>query len=174
MAGTKRFSVLRIIICILFLLVVVTAGCIGYLSHNYKQLIMQRLPAAVIKSTDSVYHISLGDISISFFDHSATITDLKLWPDLAQAAALQQQRRHTPPTLSAVSIPRLYVTGISWFALLFRHSLNMEHAQVTGIKWLLVCQPVPGDSSFSRDKKNTPAIGRVTCATVSFTDPDFS
>ncbi len=50
---------------------------------------MERLPEMVAKSSDSIYHISFSDVSVSLKDHTVTITDIKLKADEKQTAALR-------------------------------------------------------------------------------------
>ncbi len=174
MASTRKHRALYIV---LSCLAVIIAGAIGYavwLSHHYKSVIADRLPGIITKSTDSLYHISFTDINVSLYDHTVTITDLKLWPDEQQAKALRSQHRHIPPTLSTVSIPKIEASGIAWEDLASSKSLDCQHIDVHGIKWLLLCHPHPADSLFTRDKHKEPKISRVSAALVTVTDPDIT
>ena len=137
-------------------------------------MIAERLPGIVAKSTDSIYHISFTDINVSFYDHTVTITNLKLWPDEAQVKTMGNQRRHVPPTLSTVSIPMLEASGIEWKNLVSSKSFDCKSVVVHGLKWLLVCHPHPGDSLFTRDKHKEPGINRVTVARVNIINPDVT
>ena len=174
MAGSKKRKLLHIILLSVLLVIAGVAGYLIWFSHHYKQVIKDRLPEIVLKSTDSVYHISFSDIDISIFDRHITIYDLKLWPDMKQVNALKQQRRRTPPTLSTVSIPLLEAYGITWENLIEKKSLDCSNVVVHDLKWLMVCQPAIGDSLFGHDKRQTPAINRVTSARVDFNNPDIT
>ena len=164
-----------IIIISIFLLIV--AGVFAYslwLSHHYKSIIMARLPEAVLKSTDSVYHISFSDITVSLAGHTVTLTDVHLWPDMEQVKALKAAGRSVPPTLSTLSIPSLEANGIVWRDLVDKHSVDCGHVTVHNLKWLLSCRPDPNAATAIHDKKKTPTITRVTAAKVDFDNPDVT
>jgi len=173
-SGGVKHKALRIVVS---LFVLIIAGIMGYavwLSHHYKQIIKDQLPGIVTNSTDSIYHISFSDISVSFYDHRVTITDLKLWPDNEQVQRMREQRRHILSTLSTVSIPSLEAYGIAWGDLVSEKSLDCKSIVVHNLKWLMVCHPNPGDSSFTRDKHKDPKITRVTATVVNFINPDIT
>ena len=166
----------KVIIIISSVLLLLVAGVCGYglwLAHHYKGIIMARLPEAVLKSTDSIYHISFSDIDVSLARRSVVITNLRLWPDMEQVKALKAAGRHVPPTLSTLSIPRLEADGIAWRHLIDSHSLDCGHVTVHDLKWLLACRPNI-DTNVTHDPKKTPKIDRVTATHIDFDNPDIT
>jgi len=156
-------------------LIVVSAGAVAWwFSHHYETVLKERLPGMMLRATDSVYHISFQDLNVNVFDHKVTITGLELWADEKQALALKQQHRHTPPTLSTLSISLLEVTGINWHNIISDKSIESAHASVQDLKWTMDCSPNPKDSLYSRDKKKPAAITSITCDHVDFINPDIT
>ncbi len=162
-------SVLGLIFVAIFISAIIITT---WFSYNYKSILASRLPEMITRSTDSIYHISFKDITISFWDHNITLTDVKLWPDEKQVANLRSQRRSVPPTLSTVSIPSLVGTGISWYDIFSNKSLDCKHVVVYNLNWKMNCSPHPEDSLFTHDEKKKPKISRVTSAVVDFVKPE--
>ena len=174
MAKGKRNIILRIVVSTVLILVTCFLCVAWWLSLHYKQIISDKLPEIVANSSDSVYHISFTDISINIFTHKVTITDLRLWADEKQVAALRAQRRSTPVTLSTVHIPYLEAYGITWKDLISNKSFDCENVVVHDLKWSMLCKQHPGDSLFTHDKKRDPKISRITSQTVHFIKPDIT
>ena len=167
----------RTVFYVLFLSVVViliAAGSIAYwFSYHYKQIIREKLPEMVLRSSDSIYHISFADISVSLWHHDITLTDVKVWPDEKQAAFLRSQQRSVPPTLSTVSIPSLVATGIVWNDIISKKSLDCKYVTVTNLNWKMNCAPHPEDSLFAHDEKKSPTISKITSEKVDFINPEL-
>ncbi len=174
MARSKARAILYIIFFLITALIVCAGGTAFWLSYHYKEIIREQLPEMVIKSTDSIYHISFADISVSLWSHDITLTGVKLWPDEKQAGFLRSQRRSVPPTLSTVSIPSLVATGISWGDIISNQSIDCKHVVVDNINWMMKCAPHPGDSLFTHKEKKKPTISRITSEVVDFTNPEVS
>ena len=174
MVKRKTHKVLRIVGVVILILVLGCTGVVFWLSSHYKQLIADRLPGIITKSSDSLYHLSFTDISVSIFSHKVTITGLKLWADEKQAAELRKQHRRIPVTLSTVSIPYLEAYGIAWGDLVSNRSFDCKYVVVHKLKWSMLCTPHPEDSLFSRDKKNSPTISRITAIRADFIEPDIT
>ena len=174
MAIKKRLIALRIIFSILLIILLLVGGVIIWLSYNYKQVILTRVPAMIAKSSDSVYHMSMQDISINIFKSNATITGLKIWPDKAQAKALRARQKHIPTTLSTVNLPLAEIYGISWLDLITNRSFNCDQVVVHQLKWLMEAEPHPEDSSFPARQKQKPMIGRITATHANVLQPDIT
>ena len=174
MPKSKAHKVLRILTSVFLVLILGGAGFAFWLAHDYKQLIMERLPEMVARSSDSIYHISFSDVSVSLRNHDVTLTGVKLWADEKQAAALRARQHYIPPTLSDVSIPHLEAYGIDWGSLVKNRTLSCKTVDVHDLKWIMKCTPHPGDSLFTHDEKKSPAISRITSAQVNFFNPDIT
>ena len=86
MAGSRKHSVLRIILTAVLTIMAVAGGYLVWLPYHYKPILLHRLPEMVANDSDSVYHLSFADIRINICKRRITITDLKLWPDLELAS----------------------------------------------------------------------------------------
>ncbi len=172
MSKSKRHTALKIILCSVVGLFIIAGGTAWWFSYHYKQILMARLPEMVIRSSDSIYHISFKDISVSLRHHDVTLTRVKLWPDEKQAAQLRSRHRSVPATLSTVSIPYLVATGISWGDIIDKKSIDFKHVVVHNLNWTMKCSPHPEDSLFTRDEKKKPTISRITSMLVDFINPE--
>ena len=174
MLASRTRTFLRITTTVVALLLVSLGGTAWWLSKHYKQLIRSRLPKMVAQSTDSIYHISIDDISISIRHHQITLTGVKVWADERQADALRARHHSIPPTLSTVTIPRIEAYGIAWGDLLADRTLSCGNVVVHDLNWRLLCHPHPGDSLFTRGEKNKPTISKITSDSVHFINPDIT
>jgi len=170
----KKNKAVSIVLSLIAIIIIAAFSYGFWLSRHYKQIIMARLPQMIQRSTDSVYSMSFTDVDVSFYKHTITVSDLKLWPDMQQVAVLKQQHRHTPPTLSTAFIPLLEAYGMDWKALLSNKSLDCNDIIVHNIKWQMDCHPNPADSLYMMDKKGTPKISRFSALQVHFIDPDIT
>lgn len=167
-------KVLYIVLSVFLFLLAAAGGFAWWLSDHYKKLLVAEVPGMVQRATDSIYHISFKDINVDMFDHSVTITGLKLWPDYNQAKALRARHHRIPPTLSTVSVPRIEAYGLMWGDIASTKSLNCKHVVVRDLKWLLDCTPHPEDSLFTRDKKDKPLLDHISVAEVDIIKPDVT
>ena len=173
MAKTRKHIILYIFLSVFLILLAGTGIFSFWLSGHYKQIIREQLPGIVSNGSDSIYHVSYGDVTINLFKRTVTITNLELWPDLKQAAYLREQHRRIPPTLSTVSIPLLEAKGFAWKNII-AGKIDFENVIVHDLKWKLVCTPRPQDSSFTSDKQKKPFLERVYAAHVNFINPDLT
>ena len=141
---------------------------------HYKQIIRDRLPEMVTKSSDSVYHVSFRDISINIFTHKITVTDLKLWPDEKQVTIVRARRHRTPFILSTVQIQYLEADNVAWTSLVVKRTLNCENIIVRDLKWSMLCIPHPEDSLFAHEEVKNPTISRIAASCVNFINPDIT
>ncbi|MCW3121951.1 MAG: hypothetical protein JWQ38_1443 [Flavipsychrobacter sp.] len=174
MARSVRKKILYVILSLVILLAAVAGGLLLLLSHHYKRIIIQQMPIAMARATDSIYHVSFSDIDVSVINHTVRIKGLRLWPDKKQAAALRARHHRIPTTLFTLSVPLLEASGFSWGDIVTTKSLDCEHVVVHDMKWLLECTPHPEDSLFAKKAKNTSLLQCITAANVDFVNPDLT
>ncbi len=174
MAKSKATILLRILSYSLLLLIISTAGIVWWLSLHYKQIIRERLPGMISKSSDSVYHVSFSDISINIFTRKITVTDLKLWPDEKQVAIVRARHHRTPFTLSTVQIQYFEADEVAWTSLVVKKSINCKNIIVHDLKWSMLCIPHPEDSLFAHEEVKNPTISRIAATYVNFINPDIT
>lgn len=93
------------------LVVLVVAGYI--IAYKYKDIIHKALPEAVADATDSLYHISVKNVSINILNRSVTLKGVHLWADSAEVARRERDSMAKPIYLD-IHIPKLKVSGIMW------------------------------------------------------------
>ena len=173
MAGRIGSKILYIILSVF--LTVLAAGVVVtvWLSYHYKGILAKQLPIMVSKSTDSVYHLSFGDININLAGQTATITGIHLWPDKERLKQLKAQHRHVPPTVSTLSLPSLELSGINW-QMALGGTLNCRNAIIHNLEWQLDCAPHPEDSLDKKDKQKKPYIERLAVNKVDLINPHIT
>ncbi len=172
MVVLKKHKALRITLIVLLVILVSLFGFVLWLSHNYKNIIQERIPKMLSESTDSIYHITIGNINVSLFKNTAVITDVKLWPDTIRAKLVRAQGRKVPNTLLTISIPRLQVSGINWGSIIGNRSVACDKVVVHNIKWLLANTPYPKIPSKGDKKK--PFIQKITIGVLQLVNPDIA
>lgn len=86
----------------------------GYVvAYRYKAIIHKALPVAVADASDSLYRISVKNVSINIINRSVTLKGVHLWADSTEVA-----RRAGDSTSKSIyldiRVPRLTVSGIMW------------------------------------------------------------
>lgn len=105
----KNKIIIGIAVCIVAGLVIT-----GYVvAYRYKAIIHKALPVAVADATDSLYHISVKNVSINILNRSVTLKGVHLWADSAEVARRALDSTSKPIYLD-VRVPRLSVSGIMW------------------------------------------------------------
>lgn len=86
----------------------------GYIvAYRYKAIIHKALPAAVADATDSLYRISVKNVSINVLTRSVTLKGVHLWADSAEIARREKDST-AKPIYFEVTAQRLTVDGIMW------------------------------------------------------------
>lgn len=98
----------KILILSVVLVVVLVAAAIVYFNwrHNF---IRNKVPELVFLKSDSLYHISYGDVYIDEINGEVDIKDLVLRPDTTHK---NDPGDKIPHVMLEVSIPRLHLTGL--------------------------------------------------------------
>lgn len=107
---SKRNKYIIAILAIVVLLLIVIGNIVA---SRYKKIIHDALPAAVANGTDSLYHISVKNVSINLLNRRITLKNVRLWPD---SAIMQRQLKdsNAKKNYYSISIPKLQVSGIMW------------------------------------------------------------
>lgn len=92
---------------LVFLLVVATAGT-WYLSRHWKPLLDQQLRETVVRSSDSLYHVSYDDLDLNLLTGNLLLSNFELVPDTTvyQRLKLAQQ---APDNTYHIRVARLRV-----------------------------------------------------------------
>jgi len=173
MSKNGKNKLARIIAFAILILLIACCTFAVWISYRYKQILAERLPLMIAKSTDSVYHISFRDIHVHIFTHNITLTGLELWPDQKQVEKLKSAHRHIPPTLSTVSIPLLEASGLVWKDIIDKGILDCGNVTVHQLKWLMVCRPNPQDSLLQHDQQKKPYISLIRAEHIDFNSPNI-
>lgn len=181
MSKNDKHPVLRTIVSILLIIIVAAAGFSVWLSQHYKHVIMQKLPGLVAKSTDSLYNISVADISINFITRDVTVSDVKVWADTNQLNVLKQ-RGHAPTTTFDISIVKADISGIQWADLITDQAVDVGTLTIWQPKVTMLSGPrlkdslqqkVP-DSLVQNKEKKAPFIEQLSAAHIRIVQPDIT
>lgn len=111
MAKLSKKKKILIGVAAFVLVALVVAGYI--IAYKYKDIIHKALPSAVADATDSLYHISVKNVSINILNRSVTLKGVHLWADSAEVARRQRDSMAKPMYLD-IHVPKLKVSGIMW------------------------------------------------------------
>ena len=118
MIWTKLF----IFFGILAIILLVTAI---YLNRQWKPLISQQIQNAIRTSTDGLYAISFGEISVNIITGNSSIKNIVLTPDTSVYSDLVKKGK-APRHLFTVEVAELEMNRIHPFKIYFKRKLEME------------------------------------------------
>ncbi len=173
MVKSKKRTVLRVVLYIVLFLICCAGGFFIWLSASYKSIMKERIPRMIIKSSDSIYHLSFTDISVSIFKHRVTITNLSIWPDTNQVNILRQRNHYAPNTVSTIFAPKIEVYGLNWDKILSNKSLDCRDLIVYNAKWFMQTIKHHPDLSMVEEKQEASLINRFTVARFDLVNPDY-
>ena len=172
--GRKRFIILRAALVTLLILVGATGAFCLWLSGHYKHVLMERLPAMVMRSSDSIYHISFSDIKVSLLNHSVTVTNVKLWADTNQVNRLRQMNRYSPNTVSTVSAPLVVAYGIDWGNIFSKRTIDCRNLVVHDPVWYMKTVKQHPDLSMVAEKEGLSFVHRFAVSEFDIVKPNFT
>lgn len=106
----KKKKILISIAAVVLVALIITGYIVAY---RYKAIIHKALPVAVADATDSLYRISVKNVSINIINRSVTLKGVHLWAD--SNAVAQQRKDSTAKSIYLdIRVPRLTVSGIMW------------------------------------------------------------
>ena len=107
---SKKQKILITVAAIILLALIVVGYVVAY---RYKAIIHKAIPVAVADATDSLYRISVKNVSINIMNRSVTLKGVHLWADSAEIARRNNDSMAKPLYVDVV-VPRLTVSGIMW------------------------------------------------------------
>ena len=124
----------------------------------------------VAKATDSLYHITIEDISINAVTKSVTVTGVRIVPDSAQVARLIAEKK-PPHVLIDATIPELFVSNVKWAEMVADKELSCDAIVISNPNIIIrySTDSVLADTV----KKRAPAIDRILAKTIQIDDPAF-
>ncbi|MBA3828411.1 MAG: hypothetical protein H0X33_05700 [Taibaiella sp.] len=170
----KRTHTFRIIGAILGIILLVMAGISLYISLTYKKYIKEHLPEWVAKASDSVYHVSIQDISISLFTRQLTVTGIRLWPDTSCSNYHKETGSHHRIAV-AIAIPKLEMKSIQWRKLISDKELACGEVILSAPTAMIISRARIVDSSrIMPEKKKDPAIKRIFASSIRIVAPNIA
>ncbi|RYE17728.1 MAG: hypothetical protein EOP51_23360 [Sphingobacteriales bacterium] len=172
MATQKKHKALRIILISVGVLLLVL-GCVAwYFASNYEKLIKQRLPMWVAKATDSVYNVSVEDISISLISHTVTLKNARFWPDSSEAGKKRIYDAGMGTTF-VLNVDEIKADGLLWEQILSQKEINCRSLQILRPKLQVITANV--DSLADTAKKVAKQkIEKISFGDIAFIDPDIT
>lgn len=172
MLKNKKKS-LHIGLWILGILVVAITVFSVWVSSHYKAIIKQQLPAIIAKNTDSLYRITLGDISINVLTRNVTLRNVRLTHDSTRGAAMKQANR-LPATLLTITIPELRIAGIQWENLASNSAFDCAYIIINKPTVLVDGAPKPLDSLVDDVVDKKKVIETLSAGKISVLDPTLT
>src|ERR1043165_625699 len=177
----RKRKVWRTVGIITLCLIIIATGFALWVSNNYERILKKRIPVWIARNTDSIYKVSINDISINIFTHSATITGIKLWPDTNQVKKLKPYRR-MPRSLYNITVPSLQASGIDWTELLTDKAISCErlliqqpNLKISAVSKLVDSLRYSLSDTLAYDKKEKkPAIKLFYAGLITITHPDVT
>ena len=118
MIWTKLFIFFGFLVIILF-------GTAIYLNRQWKPLLSQQIQNAIRTSTDGLYAISFGEISVNIITGNSSIKNIVLTPDTSVYSDLVKKGK-APRHLFTVEVAELEMNRIHPFKIYFKRKLEME------------------------------------------------
>lgn len=103
----------KVVLAVLVVVVIIAAAVPLYVGLRYERVVERRLPEWVARATDTLYRVTVEDVSISLFSKNITVRGLRIFPDSAKVAALKA-KKDLPPTLFRLKVQRLSLKSIEW------------------------------------------------------------
>jgi hypothetical protein len=158
----KWIIALRVLLIAILLLAAGVGSFSLWVTTNYKRILMQHLPDMVASSSDSLYHISFSDITVSLVKHQVTATNVRLWADTNQANRLRKMNRYSPNTVSFVTAPKIEAFGVGWENILSNKLLNCQKIIVYNPQWFMQTVKHHPDLSQVEEKEKSSMMHRFT------------
>jgi hypothetical protein len=163
--------VMYIAAVVLLLSTAAVAGAALWVSHDYKHVLMQRIPQMILKSSDSIYHISFSDIDIQFASHKAIIRNVRLTADTVQVNRLRTRMHYSPNTVSNVFAPVVEIRGLYWEHILWHKTLDCSHVIVHDPVWFMETIKHHPDLTMIDDKDGASGLNRLSIACLEIRNP---
>lgn len=142
-----------------------------WVSYHYKRIIREQLPSIVAKNTDSLYRVSLGDISINVLTRTVTLKNVRFAPD-SQRRAFFKLNNRLPATLLSVAVTEIHIAGIEWENLAANSSFDCKYIIINSPSVLIDGAPKPLDSLTGKDTSTKKgAIETISAGKIDILNP---
>lgn len=121
----KKKRILIWIAGILLGLIVVISLTSRYIANKFKPFVEAQIKALVLQSTDSLYHIEFSSIRINLVTANASLTDVKVIPDIRIFNKLVALKR-APNNIYDVQLEKLHIRNFHLFNLLRFRKLDIS------------------------------------------------
>lgn len=158
------------------LLLVIIAGVTGFslwFTNHYKGIIKAKLPGLVAKATDSLYQVSVEDISINILTRRVTVTGVRIWADTMRMAALYRAGK-APLNYYKISAPSIQVSGVDWESMATDKELNLGKLSIYKPEIVSTQPPVDTLHPQQPEKKEKSALELVTIKNINIINPAVS
>lgn len=123
MAQKRHKKILSYTLLTLAILVVIGSCASYFVSRHYRRIIIDHLPEWTAAATDSLYRISVGDISINILNRRVKVRDVHIYPDARHLERLKREGR-APAITFDINVPRIRVQGVLWEDLVLDKELS--------------------------------------------------
>lgn|GEM_PF-888633 len=127
----------------------------AWIANHYKNLIRDKLPGWIADATDSVYHVSLKDISINIITRRVTLSGIRLWPDTARVNELKALRQKPSITTVEFEVPKAEIKGVNWGNIITKNEVDCKQVVLWQANGTITHIPVLADS-VARNQVDSP------------------
>ncbi len=166
----NRRKALYIILGIFGFILALTAGASIWIAHNYKGIIMARLPAMVAENTDSLYRVELGDISINILTRKVTLKNVHFYADPRKVAELKS-KNICPRTTYNFTVPEAFAGGVNWKALASDNTFKCSYLTINNPSTLFEGRPREDTSRMKKSGKK-PLV--IRAGKIIINNPDIA
>lgn len=165
----NKHKALYITLSIVGALLLILAGAATWISYHYKGILKARIPILVAENTDSLYHATVGDISINILTRKVTLRNVHFYADTQKIAELKR-KNICPRTTYNFTIPEVYAGGIDWTALTSGSKFDCKYLVINNP--VTIFNGIPREDT-SRMKKNGKAA-TLSAHEIFINNPDIT
>jgi hypothetical protein len=164
---------------ILVILLAIPTGLSVWISNDYKRILKQKIPVWASKATDSLYRVSVEDISINLFTRDITVTGLCFQVDSAVIARMHPDS--VPATVFDISAPKVHIENVRWAdivadkeAICGRLLVQSPKINIyTAAKFEDSVEQKAADSLLANEEKKQPKIELLRAGEITVTNPEI-
>ena len=137
----------------MLLLILVMGLTSRYLSYKFKPLIKAQIKELVLRSTDSLYHIEFSDIRMNLLTANASLTGVKVIPDLRVFKKLIALKK-APNNIYHLQLDKLEIRNFHLYTFLRHRKLNISQLRLDHPDVVMVNKQF----DFNEDKLSRPNV----------------
>lgn len=137
----------------LLLLILVMGLTSRYLSYKFKPIIKAQIKELVLRSTDSLYHIEFSDIRMNLLTANASLTGVKVIPDLRVFKKLIALKK-APNNIYHLQLEKLEIRNFHLYTFLRHRKLNISQLRLDHPDVVMVNKQF----DFNEDKLSRPNV----------------